>query len=114
MFTIFNQCKQVITMTTSVIARVPDDIARDIDFFARAEQVDRSTEIRRLLAQATQQKKIEYALSQYQTRKVTLWKAAKIADLPLTEMMSLAAQHKIPIAYDAQDLQEDFKAVFGQ
>ena len=43
-------------MSTNIVARVPEDIAGDIVFFAQQEQVDKSTEIRTLLAQAMQEK----------------------------------------------------------
>lgn len=100
-------------MTTSVIARVSDNIAQDIQFFAHEEQVDRSTEIRRLLALATQHKMIEYALEKYKQRQVTLWKAARLARLPLGEMMRIVAERKIPLQYDVEDLRADFRTVFG-
>ncbi len=99
-------------MSINIVARVPEEVNVDIDFFAREEQVDKSTEIRRLLAKATHEKKKEYALLKYKNQEVTLWKAATLAKLPLAKMMVLAAQQKIPLQYDQEDLKEDFAAVF--
>ena len=101
-------------MSINIVARVPEEVNADIEFFAKEEQVDKSTEIRRLLAQATHEKSIEYALLKYRNREVTLWKAAKIARVPLSKFMHLAAQQKIPLQYDREDLEEDFAAVFGK
>ena len=101
-------------MSINIVARVPEEVNADIDFFAKEEQVDKSTEIRVLLARATREKIIDYALLKYQNKEVTLWKAAKIARIPLTKMMIIAAQQKIPIQYDQEDLKEDFAAVFSK
>lgn len=101
-------------MSINIVARVPEEVSFDIDFFAQEEQVDKSTEIRQLLARATQDKMIEYALFKYKNKEVTLWKAAKMARIPLGRMMAKAAQQKIPIQYDPEDLKDDFAAVFGK
>ncbi len=98
-------------MSVNIVARIPEEVSETIDFFAREEHIDKSTEIRQLLARATQEKMIEYALFRYKNKEVTLWKAAKIARIPLNKMMAIAAQQKIPLQYDQEDLKEDFAAV---
>ncbi len=98
-------------MGTGVIARVSDELAQEIEFFAKEDNVDRSTEIRQLLTKAMEEKRIEYALEKYQKREVTLWKAATLAKVPLAMMMSLAAKRHIPLSYDLDDLKDDLKAV---
>ncbi len=101
-------------MSINIVARVSEELSQDIDFFTTEEQVDKSTQIRRLLARATQEKLLEYALLKYKNKEVTLWKAAKIARISLSSIMTKAAQQRIPIQYDTQDLKEDFAAVFGK
>lgn len=101
-------------MSINIVARVPEEVSFDIDFFAKEEQVDKSTEIRLLLARATQEKLVDYALLKYKNREITLWKAARMARVPLSKMMTIAAQQKIPLQYDREDLKEDFAAVFGK
>lgn len=101
-------------MSTNVATRIPEEIAEGITFFARQEQVDKSTEIRTLLAQALQEKRKLFALNKYQQQEITLAKAAKLAHVPVAEMLRLAVQHKIPLHYTEKDLQEDFAAVFGK
>src|SRR3989338_9086315 len=101
-------------MSTNIVARVPEDIAGDIVFFAQQEQVDKSTEIRTLLAQAMQEKRKSYALLKYQQREVTLAKAAKIARVPVAEMLRLTVINKIPLHYTEKDLREDFAAVLDR
>ena len=100
-------------MAEGVVARVPSEIKKDIEFFAKQEQTDKSTVIRRLLTAAVKQKKLDYALKEYAERKVSLGKAAEFAKIPVSDFMEEAAKHHIPINYTKEDLRRDFKAVFG-
>lgn len=97
-------------MGATITTRVPDEIAKDIDFFTKYEKLDRSTLTRRLLAEALEQHKIEYALKRYKNKEVSLWKAAKTANVPLSRMLSILKQKKIPFNYSEKDLEEDIKA----
>ena len=97
-------------MSEGVVARVSKDLKKDIEFFARQEQTDKSDIIRKLLTNAVKQKKLEYALNQYAKREVSLGRAAEIADIPLADFMSAAADRKIPINYTVESLEADFKA----
>ena len=69
---------------------------------------------KQLLTKDTPKRSIEYALLKYKNKEVTLWKAAKMVRIPLSKIMTIAAQQKIPIQYDQEDLKEDFAAVFGK
>ena len=100
-------------MPEGVVARVPDEIKKDIEFFAKQEQTDKSSMIRKLLESAIQQKRLEYALSEYATRRVSLGKAAELAKLQISDFMEEASQRRIPINYTKEDLRRDFRAVFG-
>ncbi|MCD6538939.1 UPF0175 family protein, partial [Candidatus Bathyarchaeota archaeon] len=44
---------------------------------------------------------------------ITLWKASRMADLSISRMIEVAASERIPIHYRAEDLERDFKSVFG-
>ncbi|MBI3034974.1 UPF0175 family protein [Candidatus Woesearchaeota archaeon] len=100
-------------MAEGVVARVPNEIRKDIEFFARQEQTDKSTIIRKLLTSAVKQKKLDYALKEYADMKVSLGRAAELAKLPVSDFMEEAAKHHIPVNYTKEDLRRDFKAVFG-
>lgn len=100
-------------MAEGVIARVPKEIKKEIEFFAKQEQTDKSSIIRKLLTFAVKQKRLEYALNEYAERKVSVGKAAELAKIPLADFMMIAAERKIPINYTKEDLERDFKAVFG-
>jgi len=95
----------------SITARLPPEILREVERLAEKEKVDRSELIRRLLDSALRQKKIEEALKNYREGRVTLWKAAEIADMSLREMMDLVKAEKIPVPYTLEDLRRDAEYV---
>jgi len=97
-------------MAEGVVARVPAEIKKEIEFFAKQEQTDKSSIIRKLLTSAIKQKRLEYALKEYAERMVSLGKAAELAKMPLSDFMMLAAERKIPINYSVESLEKDFKA----
>lgn len=47
------------------------------------------------------------ALELFREDKVSLGRAAELCQMPVEEFMELAAQHGVPLHYDAGDLDED-------
>jgi len=101
-------------MTEVVSTRVPDDMAKDLDEIEKEEKTDRATVVRKLLARAISDWKLERALKLYGDGKVTLWKAAAIAGLSLWEMIEIVRQRKIPFHYTHGDFCEDFEAALKE
>lgn len=97
-------------MAEGVIARVPNEIKKDIEFFAKVERTDKSNIIRKLLESAVRQKRLEYALNEYTKRKVSLGRAAELAKMRLADFMVSAAERKIPLNYSVESLEKDFRA----
>ncbi|MFQ5712146.1 MAG: UPF0175 family protein [Candidatus Geothermarchaeales archaeon] len=91
----------------AVTTRLPRDMLEEVERLAEKEKVDRSELIRRLLAYALQQKRIEDGVEAYREGKATLWRAAEMAGISLREMMELARTRKIPIPYTLEDLRRD-------
>ena len=96
-------------MTEIVSTRVPDNMAKDLKEIEKEEKTDRATLVRKLLAKAIAEWKLEKALTLYCNGKITLWKAAKIAELSLWEMMEIIKERKIPFRYTYEDFREDFE-----
>lgn len=69
--------------------------------------------IRRLLVKAVKEWKTGKPLKDYANGKITLWKAAEISDVSLSEMIDLEAKKNIPVQYTIEDLLEDFSAVIN-
>lgn len=97
-----------------IAARFPKSSAEKLERIAEEEQVDKSTVIARALHRYIKEWKIEKALTLYQKGKVTLWKAAGIADVSLWEIMDLVRQMKIPVQYTFEDFREDFEAALKE
>ena len=102
-----------VKMAEGVVARVPNEIKKDIEFFAKYEQTDKSTIIRKLLTSAVKQRRLDYALKEYADRRASLGKAAELAKMQISDFMEEAANRHIPINYTKEDVKRDFKAVFG-
>jgi len=96
-----------------VSTRLPQDMDREIEQYARKEQVGKTVALRKILEKGLKEVRIEHALEEYRHGKVTLWKASEMARLSLWEMMDLVKERGISAPYTLKDVEEDIKAVFG-
>ena len=76
---------------------------------AEEEHLDRSAIIRRLLADAVEEKRKAKALRLYEKKKVTVGKAAEIAKISIWEMLDLIKEKGLHIDYSTTELEEDLK-----
>ena len=97
----------------TVGARLPLGLVRELELIEEVEQSDRSTTVRRLLASAVHDWKLEHYARQYGEGKVTLARAARDAGVSLWEMMDYARSRKVPAQYELEDLQQDLKTIFA-
>ncbi len=81
------------TVLTTV--RLPEKIMKALDEKAREEGLDRTTILRKLLEESIKRWKIEKAANMYKQGKISLSKAAKIAELPVDETMEELARRGI-------------------
>jgi predicted HTH domain antitoxin len=98
---------------TTVSARIQKSQAEEIEHLASKKGTDKSAIIRELLATALKNKRIEDALDQVQTKKITVWKAAEIADITYREMLELLRTHNIPFPLSEQELRREIEEVTG-
>ena len=96
-------------MTEIVSTRVSDNMAKDLEEIEKEEKADRATVVRKLLAKAIADWKLERALTLYSSGKVTLWKASKIAGLSLWEMTEIVRKRKVSFQYTYEDFREDYE-----
>lgn len=101
-------------MTEVISTRISDNLAEDLEEIEKEEKTDRATVIRKLLARAIGQWKIERSFRLYQEGKITLWRAARLAGVTLREMMEQAARKGIQFKYTGKDLEEDIKAALEE
>lgn len=94
-----------------IASRVPPDLIEDLRKYEQAENVDRSTAIRKLLYVGLEEWKLKNAVNLYQSNKVTLAKAAEEAGISVREMMLCLRQRKIAIQYEIDDFEADLKGI---
>ena len=95
-------------------ARLPSDLVRELELIQNVEQSDRSTTVRRLLARAVRDWKLEHAVREYGERRVSLARAALDAGVSLWEMIDYARSGRVPAQYDLDDLERDFESMAGE
>ena len=94
--------------------RLPQDLVRELERIERTEQSDRSTTVRKLLARAIGEWKIEHYARLYGDGKLTLARAARNAGVSVWEMMDYTRSRKIAAQYDLADFEQDMKNVYAR
>lgn len=75
----------------TVSARVPEDLEAALAEYVESENVERSTAVRQLLAEGLAEWRVERALEALDEGRVTLSRAAELADLRVWELRRRAA-----------------------
>ena len=94
--------------------RLPQDLVRELERIERTEQSDRSTTVRKLLARAIGEWKLDHYARLYGDGKLTLARAARDAGVSLWEMMDYVRSRKISAQYDLGDFEQDLKSVYAR
>ncbi len=90
-----------------ITSRIPEKYIKDLEKIQEEEKVDRAEAVRRLLTKAISEWKKERALELLKDHKITVRKAASMADVTYIEMLELAK--KIDIGYDLEELERDLE-----
>jgi len=98
-------------MSEAISLRLHKRTLSELDELAKLEDKDRSALVREILEVGVREKKIEHSVKLYQTGRVSLWKAARLAGLSLWELIETLSSKKIQIQYSEHDLEEDLKAL---
>lgn len=75
----------------TISARVPDDL----ETYLEEEQLDRSTAVRRLLAEGLEEWRKERALHMLRAGDVSFTRAAELAELSVWDFAQLAKEHDV-------------------
>jgi predicted HTH domain antitoxin len=94
-----------------ISARLPKDRIKLIEEIAQEEKIDKSSILERALEQYIREWALKKALELYRNGKITLSRAAEIADLSIWEIIDILEKRKIIIQYDVEDFEEDMKAI---
>ena len=91
----------------TVTTRIPEEDEEALAELEAELTADRSEVLRRLIRQGLTDWRKEKALEQLSDHKITLRRAAEIADVTYVEMLSLAAEEGIDTGYSTDDLERD-------
>ncbi len=99
-------------MSSKVInIRLDEKLLQDLEQICQWEKKDRTTVIRRLLSQAIETVKMNYSIKLYQEGKISLGKAAELAEIVFwtfhDEILRLGISHPS----DEEDLNEDLSLI---
>lgn len=92
----------------TVSARVPKDIAKDIDKLMREEKLEKSACIRKLLAYALQKWRERKALLRLENGEISFTKAAELAGLSVWEFADLVKREGL-VWLKSEKLKEDIQ-----
>ena len=95
-----------------IAARLPDTLVEDLAFIEAREGGDRSAAVRRLLARAVHDWKLEYYAGQYTAGLIGVAGAAAAAGVPVWQMMEYLRAKKVPAQYDLHEWQADVEDLF--
>ncbi|MBI4544489.1 MAG: UPF0175 family protein [Gemmatimonadetes bacterium] len=95
----------------AVASRLPEDLVRDLELVEQVEQTDRATAIRKLLATALEEWKLNFYARKYGEGELTLGKASEEARVSLWRMLDYLRRKKIAPQYDLEDLGRDIATV---
>lgn len=91
----------------TVASRLPEQMVRDLELVEAVEQTDRATAIRKLLARALEDWKLDFYAGRYGEGELTLARAAEEARVSLWRMMDHVRRRRITAQYDLDDLRRD-------
>lgn len=79
----------------TISTRVPDDLEAELEEYLEEERLDRSTAVRKLLAEGLEEWRRDRALERLAAGEVTVAKAAELADTSVWEITRLAAERDL-------------------
>jgi len=91
----------------TITTRLSEKEISKLDWLAQVHHTSRSQILRTVIDDGLKEELIEESLRLYQNGAITLWKAAELAGISLSRMMSEANQRKIPHQYSVEELLHD-------
>ena len=94
----------------TISTRVPRDLESELEAYLEAENLDRSTAVRKLLTEGLDRWRRERALSKLSTGEVTFARAAEMAGLSVWEFAALAKERDVTWV-SGDHVEEDLEAL---
>ncbi len=97
-------------MQKIISIRPTEEIERKLERLIRIEKTERSALVRRILNIGLEEELKKHAIELFRDKKVSLAKAAEIADISVREMMDLIKEKGISLHISIEEIREDFEA----
>jgi predicted HTH domain antitoxin len=94
----------------TISSRLPDDIEADLERYVEEERLDRSTAVRKLLAEGLETWKRDRALELLDRGEVSFTRAAELADCSVWEFATLVEERDVTWV-DGDHLAEDLESL---
>jgi predicted HTH domain antitoxin len=96
-------------MQKPLFIRPTEEIEKKLEKLIKIEKVERSVLVKKLLNIGVDKELKNCALKLFKEKKVTLAKAAEIADVSVREMMDLIRDSGLSLHISAEDIQRDYE-----
>ena len=90
---------------------VPRELLEKSEKIAKEKLEDRSTVMRELLALGLKQYMIKDSLEMYIEGKISMEKAAELADVSIWKFLDVLKERKIPLRYDLEDIKKEIEDI---
>ncbi len=110
----FNQSGDPEMSTATIVTELPVKTLKEIEYWSEREGTEKSIFLTELIDEGLHEWKMHKALSMYKDHRVTLWKAAEIAGVSLSELLAELPKQKIIFQYDMAELNEDLEYARGK
>jgi predicted HTH domain antitoxin len=94
----------------TISARVPDELEAELEAYLDEERLDRSTAVRKLLADGLEEWRRDRALEQLDAGEVTVSAAAERAGMPVWDFVRLARERDVTWV-DDDHLEDDLESL---
>jgi predicted HTH domain antitoxin len=91
----------------TVSARIPRSQLREVERLAEMRGLDKSTVVRALLDLGLRETKLKEALDLVRERKVSVWRAARMAGIYYREMLAALRTHNVPFPLSERELERE-------
>ncbi|MHA1378399.1 MAG: UPF0175 family protein [Candidatus Helarchaeota archaeon] len=98
----------------TISARIDKEILDEIDKIVQKLDIDRSVAIRNLLKIGINEHKIREALDLVRQKKISIWKAAELADLTYREVLDKLKEQNIPFPISKEEILREFNEISSE
>ena len=95
----------------TISVRIPAKEYEELKHLSLDSGQGRSSVLRDVLNRGIQDKKLDLAIEKYRKREITLWKAARIAGIPLSKFLDRLDDEGLEYHYLPEEVEEEFEGL---